>query len=561
LEDYKALLISDFTIDNLSGYLNNNKNKPIVKSKVAPYDQVTQVLLLDYNQDCWEYDPDIAVVWTTPERAIKSFLDKLEYKDVKIDTILKEVDEYSSMILNIIDRVKFVFIPTWVLPNYIRGFGALDMKHDFGIENILMQMNLKLSENLGKSSNVYILNTRKWIENVGRDAFNSKTWYIAKIPFDNKIFKEAIVDIKSALDGITGNSKKLIIVDLDDTLWGGVVGDIGWENIKLGGHDQIGEAYKDFQSSLKSFINRGIILGVVSKNEESVGLDAIDNNPEMLLKREHFSGWRINWEDKAQNIADLVEDLNLGLQSVVFIDDNPVERARVREALPDVFVPDWPDDPRLYKAALLSLNCFDIGLISEEDLKRTKMYVSDRKRQTSRNNISSLDEWLKSLEINVVFEELNEMNLRRTTQLFNKTNQMNLSTRRLSENEIVDWVGKGNHYLWVFRVSDKFGDSGLTGITSIEIDGEKGRIIDFILSCRVFGRKIEETMIHHLVKFCSKKDLNSLVAKYVLTKKNKPCFEFWRNSGFTYDKKKNLFFWDFKKSYPLPININYKKKL
>ncbi len=551
MQKYTSILISDFNINIFSGFLNNDRGFPSVETTVAPFGQVMPVLMQSH-LECWRGKFDFAVVWAQPERVIESFNHTLNYKNVSIEEILEEVDRYSSLILNIRDRVKSIFVPTWVFPSYHRGFGMLDMKTDVGISNILMRMNLKLSENLGKASNIYLLNTQKWVEVAGKNAFNPKLWYMGKIAFANQVFIEAVQDIKSALRGISGNFRKLIILDLDDTLWGGIVGDVGWENIKLGGHDHIGEAYADFQRALKSLTNRGILLGIVSKNEEAIALETINKNPEMVLQLDDFLGWRINWQDKAQNIVDLVSDLNLGLQSVVYIDDNPVERARVKEALPEVFVPEWPEDKMLYKSALLGQRCFDIPSITEEDLKRGKMYASERKRKDLKIKVGSFDEWLKSLKIKVKVEGLNDTNLQRTTQLLNKTNQMNLSTRRMTESELLNWARRDNHNLWTFCASDKFGDSGLTGIVGVKVKNKTGRIVDFVLSCRVMGRKVEESMLYTVVKYARSVGLNEVYAKYVPTPKNKPCLEFWKKSGFMHNKKDSFFKWKTNKAYPIP---------
>ncbi len=546
-QKYRCTLVSDFNINNFSGYLSNDDDFPIVEATVAPFGQVIPVLI-QRDLECWRSDPDLAVIWTQPEGVIKSFDHILMYENVSIERVFKEVDGYSSLLLNIRDRVKFVFVPTWVFPSYHRGFGMLDMKTGVGIANTLMHMNLRLSENLDKASNIYLLNTQKWIEIAGKNAFNPKLWYMGKIAFGNEVFIETVKDIKSALRAIEGNSKKLIILDLDETLWGEIIGDVGWENIRLGGHDHIGEAYVDFQRALKSLTNRGILLGIVSKNEEEIALEAINNHPEMVLKLEDFAGWKINWQDKAQNAIDLVSDLNLGLQSVVFIDDSPVERARVREVLPEVFVPEWPEDKMLYKSALLSLRCFDTPSISKEDLERTRMYVSERQRKDLKRNVGSLDGWLKSLKIKVKVEKLNETNLQRTAQLLNKTNQMNLTTRRVTESELVDWVRQGNHKLWTFRVSDKFGDSGLTGIISLEVKNKTGNIVDFVLSCRVMGRKVEETMLSTAIDYARSIGLDEIYAKYISTPKNKPCLRFFEHSGFEYNSD-HIFKWNLNKTY------------
>lgn len=553
-KEYVGLAISDFNMANFSGYINNDQDSPVVNMTVAPFGQVTQTLM-DDKLECWNRKYDFAIIWTLPQNIILSFNDVFNYKNTSMENILKEVEEFASLILQMKEKFNFIFVPTWVTPHFYRGFGMIDMKHGFGVSNILMHMNLRLSENLHTASNIYLFNTEKWIANAGRKSFNPKLWYTAKIPFGNEVFKDSVKDIKASLRGLRGEAKKLVVVDLDDTLWGGIVGDVGWENIHLGGHDPIGEAYVDFQKSLKSLTNRGIVLGIVSKNEESVALEAINNHPEMILQAEDFAGWRINWHDKAQNIIDLAADLNLGIQSIVFIDDNPVERARVQEALPEVLVPEWPEDIMLYNEALHSLCCFDTPSISEEDLERSKMYKVEQQRTILKKQAASLDEWLMTLEIKVKIEELNRANLARTTQLFNKTNQINLSTRRMTETELVHWAEEDGHKVWTFRVADKFGDLGLTGIISFEVEGNKGRIVDFILSCRAMGRKVEQTMISTAFQHAKSIGLDSIYAKYIPTSKNKPCLEFLHSSMLIYDEKYDHFQWSMINDYSMPEQV------
>jgi len=550
---YRSLLISDFNADNLAGYIRNDNHFPAMDALAAPFGQVVSVLM-QQNLECWRTNPDLAVVWTQPETIVESFLQVLAYGDFSMDAIFDEVDRYSSLLAGIHERVKLVLVPTWLCPAQCRGLGMLDMRTGMGIANTLMRMNLRLVENLEKISNLFVLDSQRWMNIAGKDAFNPKLWYMGKIPFGNQVFKEATMDIKAAFRGIIGDTRKLIILDLDDTLWGGIVGDIGWKNLRLGGHDHIGESYADFQRVLKSLTNRGILLGIVSKNEETIALEAIKSHPEMVLRLDDFAGWKINWNDKAQNVVDLVSDLNLGLQSVVFIDDNPVERARVREALPEVLVPELPVNKMLYSSALLSLHCFDTPSISREDLERAAMYVAERGRKESQRQVGSPDEWLRSLGTVAKAEGLNEVNLQRTVQLLNKTNQMNLRTRRMSASELLKWAAEGNHRLWTFRVSDKFGDSGLTGIVSLEVNDKIGTIEDFVLSCRVMLRKLEETMLHVVVDYAQSIGLKEIRAEYLPTPKNRPCVSFLENSGFKC-KGGNIFSWKVNKSYAMPPHV------
>ena len=556
---YTCLCISDFNIDNFVGYLRNDTALPTIAAAHTSFGQVIQTLLNE-NLEYWQQPLDFAVIWTQPQSILETFKQALNYQTIRLETLLTEVDDFATLLAKAGQRVNYVFVPTWILPTDHRGLGMLDVKHSTGLTHLLLQINLRLAEQLQSYSNIFLLNSQRWVAASGKRAFNPKLWYMAKIAFGNPVFKEAVADIKVALAGLAGNARKLIVVDLDDTLWGGIVGDLGWENLQLGGHDPEGEAFVDFQTALKALTNRGIILGIVSKNDEAVALETIKNHPEMVLKQEDFAGWKINWRDKAQNVAELVSELNLGLQSTVFIDDNPIERARVKEALPEVLVPEWPVDKMLYTKTLLSMTCFDTPTISREDAKRAKMYATERRRSTLKTQVGSLDEWLKTLGITINVEALNSINLPRTIQLLNKTNQMNLTTRRLNESELLAWLEPAHRNLWTFRVLDKFGDSGLTGIISLEAEEEQGRIVDFVLSCRVMGRKVEETMLATVIDYAHATGLDKVYAVYQPTAKNKPCLDFWKRSGFDQEAD-DIFCWKTGRNFPLPDQVTVKSEI
>ncbi len=319
-----AILLSDFNIDPLAGLLNNDASTPLVDATSAPFGQLYQTLI-NQNHECWRRDYDAAIVWTKPEAVVESFAAALRFETVEIETIFAEVDRFSAALESLSGRVASVLVPTWVIPSHLVGYGILDMRIDPGLRGLLARMNVRLAENLRDATGVYLLDTQRWLAG-GQDPFNPKLWYLAKVAFGNSVFQNAIVDFKAALAAVSQGAKKIIVVDLDDTLWGGILGDVGWRKLRLGGHDPIGEAFVDFQRALKSFTNRGILLGIVSKNDQQVALEAIERNADMILRRDDFAAWRINWNDKAQNLVDLMAELNLGLDSAVFLDDNPVEQ-------------------------------------------------------------------------------------------------------------------------------------------------------------------------------------------------------------------------------------------
>jgi len=554
----KILLISDFNIANLAALISNDESEPSCSVTIAPFGQVDQTLI-DHRSASWMETPDAAFVWTQPHVEIPSFARLVANQPVEQEVLVGEVEQFARLLIAASGRLKHLFVATWAVPPWVRGLGPLDMRSSGGIGAALLLMNHSLVQVLEKEAGIHVLDARRWIEVCGGGSFSPKLWYNSKTPFNTAVFMQAAVELKASLRALTGGARKLIVTDLDDTLWGGVVGDVGWENLSVGGHSAEGEARVDFQRALKGLSNRGILLAIASKNQESVALEALERHPEMVLRSADFAGWRINWQDKAANIASLAQELNLGLQSVVFIDDNPAERGRVREALPEVFVPDWPESPLLYPSALGSLTCFDPGSISQEDRDRAGSYQQERQRRSSSPLVGSMDEWLLSLELRVVAEELSAANLQRVTQLLNKTNQMNMSTRRLSEKELSQWVESEGNRLWAFRVMDRFGDSGLTGIVSVTTAGGAAGIVDLVLSCRVMGRNVEDAMLHFVVsQLRGRPNPPALLkARYVPTAKNAPCLEFLsrsqllRSEGDPHD-----FSWACEDEYKCPAHVS-----
>ena len=306
---------------------------------------------------------------------------------------------------------------------------------------------------------------------------------------------------------------------------------------------------------MKRLSTTGIILAIVSKNEEPIALEAIEKHPEMVLRLSDFATWRINWRDKAQNITELVSELNVGLDSVVFIDDSPHERSLVRELLPDVLVPELSGDPLNLLSELADLRCFESASISHEDRARTSMYVADRQRKDLATRGESVGEWLKQLDSEVEVVRLSAANIDRAVQLFNKTNQMNLTTRRLSVRELQDWASQPTHQVWTFRVRDRFGDHGLCGIASLAVHGNHAELVDFVLSCRVMGREVEDAIISVVAAKARDAGAALLQASYVPTKKNAPCLRWFEERTMFRRPNQGTFLLDIASHAPAPEHI------
>ena len=550
-------IISSFNHANFVSLLKNSSNFDWEVNEVN-YNQVFQTLT-NSNAKMWKQRSNVTLIWTTPE-SISSEFQKLQNKnEANSDIIKKDVDYFCSCIRSIKKYSDIVLVPNWILKQPNETSLAFAYSKGFGLEYNLSFMNYYLSEQLNKEKNLYILNSSKWLLNCGASsAYSSKLWYLTKTPFSNNFFKQVISDLSNLYGSIKGLSKKLLILDLDDTLWGGIVGEVGWKNLRIGGHDHLGEAFRDFQIQIKSLKNQGIILALASKNDEVTAIEAINSHPEMILSMEDFVTHRINWEDKAKNIVDIVNELNLGLQSVVFLDDSPFERARVQEALPEVLVPELPKDPTDYNTFLSKLRCFDKTHVTDEDKSRSNLYKSESKRIKLKQQLKSLSDWIKTLNLTIVIENIKNENTPRAVQLLNKTNQMNLSTRRLSEQEFNHWVKVDSNNLWTIRAADKFGDYGIIGILSISTKNNIATLVDFILSCRVVGRYIEETMIEFLKEFCQENNVNKIKGKYKKTDKNSLCYNFLNKLQLIDNNQYSFEFPSNKKKLNL-LNITVKK--
>ncbi len=331
-----------------------------------------------------------------------------------------------------------------------------------------------------------------------------------------------------------GKSRKCLVLDLDNTLWGGVIGDDGVEGIKLGQGSAAGEAHLALQRYAKALSTRGIILAVCSKNEMTIAEAAFRDHPEMLLKRSDIAAFVANWDDKVSNLRTIAKQLNIGLDSLVFVDDNPMERGHVRAGLPMVAVPELPADPALYVRTIADAGYFEAIAFTKEDQERAAQYAANAEREEMLNSAGGLDAYLQQLDMTVEFGGVTPVNLARVTQLINKTNQFNTTTIRRTEAEIEAIAKDPKSVVLQFRLLDRFGDNGLVSVLTADATG--GGALDisgWVMSCRVFGRQLEDEAMNILVEAARERGMDEIRARYVPTAKNIVVKDLFGRLGFS----------------------------
>jgi FkbH-like protein len=526
----RMLLVGDTTLDPLARMLERSAETPSVEVFAAPYGQIYQILL-NPAHPAWAEKPDVLVVWTAPHLTLPSVgkLLRFDFRSAaaEYEAALAEVDQFADALLQAASRVGLVLVPTWILPAHERWIQTLGWRQGLGPAHLVAKANLRLAERFAFQQNIVLLDSQFWQTSLGRPAYDPRMYAVAKILYSNAFLERAAREIKSILRGSLGHTRKVVVCDLDNTLWGGVVGDDGPENLKLGAPDPVGECYQAFQSALKALRLRGILLAIASKNDEQLALKVIDEHPAMVLRKSDFVAWRINWQDKAANIVELAQDLNLGLDSFLFLDDSPQERDRIRKALPEVDVPDLPVSPSEYGPFLTALCCFETPALEKEDFERTQMYQAERDRSQTFSVGSDFESWLRSLQIEVRAASLCRESLPRATQLLNKTNQFNLSLRRMDEKSFWEWARQPSHAAYTFHVSDRFGDFGLVGLTSFNVRGTEARIIDFVMSCRVMGKQVEDALLGYTIERAYTQGAAKVLAEPVDGPRNGPAKQFF----------------------------------
>lgn len=349
------------------------------------------------------------------------------------------------------------------------------------------------------------------------------------------------------------NRKKCLVLDLDNTLWDGVLGEDGIDGIRIGG-EYPGKAFLYFQEALIELSKQGVILAVCSKNNEADVLEAWAKNPFIKLNRNYISAYRINWQNKADNLKELAQELNIGLDSFVFIDDNPTERELVKQLLPMVEVPEFPDHPYELPPFFAGLveSYFRVYTLTDEDKRKTEQYKANISRVQEQKHFSDFGEYLSGLQMVLTIREADEFNLFRIAQMTQKTNQFNLTTRRYTDTDIRGLIGQG-WMIYCISVKDKFGDNGITGAILLEPAPDGVKVDTFLLSCRILGKGIERAFMRCIFNELYKKGIKRIRAEYIPTAKNGQVADFYEQMGFEVMENRG----DTRKTYRLNLSGTY----
>lgn len=411
--------------------------------------------------------------------------------------------------------------------------GIYDAREPAGEQEILRKMNDMLSSQARIfTDRFYVLDTEKVLAGCGKSPTASeKMRYLAKMTIPEGAMSALAREIMRHVRPTLGMTKKCLVLDLDNTLWGGILGEDGIEGIKLG-LEPPGNAFREFQQAIKCLQHRGILLAVNSKNDLDLVKEAFEKHPDMILKLDDFACIRANWQDKAQNLREIARELNIGLDSFVYMDDNPAERLLIEQEIPEILTVKMPEDFSDYAQTLLDLDAFEVLRLTEEDRNRKSLYQAEVKRKDLKTQITDIHQYLESLDIVAEVFPADAFAIPRVAQLTQRTNQFNLTTRRYQEIDVRNFAQSQNHRVYYVKSADRFGDHGIIGAGILRIDKNRWEIDTFLLSCRVVGRGIEQAFLHFICMEAKADKAGKLIGRYLPTRKNRMVENFYTHENF-----------------------------
>ena len=554
----KIQLLGNYTLDFIYSEM-----KLQIKNEQLDYD----LYIGGYNQYIQEIiDQDSQIYQTKPELIfISLLLNKIIEKELNSiepisnwDEITNLLDESFSIIGLLAERLpsSVIFVDNFFFLDSSLS-ATLDYNVKFSKAEIEHYCNSYLIAFINEKKNIKVVDVQHLIMQTGKDnVIDYRMYYSAKSHWSLLGLKKISSLYMKYIKAYTGNRKKCIVLDLDNTLWGGVIGEDGINGIILS-NDGIGKSFYDFQLELKRLHSMGVILAINSKNTELIALEAINSHPYMILRSEDFLIRKINWQNKAENIQAIADEINIGLNSMVFLDDSAREREIVKNNFPEVEVPELPSEPALYPTFLRNLDYFNFLNVTHDDKKRNASYNANFKRKNDKDKFTDITQFYYSLKMLADIKKADEFVVPRVAQLTQKTNQYNFRTIRYTNNDITNFVNENKYDVFTLQLEDKHGDHGIVGCTITSIDSSnKSIFVDtFILSCRVIGLTAETALFNSIYHYYKKRNFNKIIGEIIPTKKNVPCRTFYETHGFY--KENGL--WSIDLSNYKPKNIDWIK--
>ena len=532
----KSAILCSFTINGLAECLQvkSHTKKINCQTYVGQYNQYNQEIL-DKNSQLYKFSPDLTFLLID----VRSMLGELFYTPYSLSTLEKEkfienkFNELKNLIIFFTNQTKSKIIITNLnVPSY-SPYGIFETKSEDGFHKSIAKFNQNLIDEFVNNNSVYIFDFNSFVNFYGeQNIFDIKQFLSGDIKISLNYIPKLADQLMGYFYATLGLSKRCIVLDLDNTLWGGIIGEDGFDGIKLGDNAQ-GNSYVEFQKTLLALHQRGILLAINSKNNLDDAMEVITKHPNMILKKEHFASMKINWNNKVSNMIDISKELNFGLDYLVFFDDDPINRELMKSSLPEVLTIELPKDSSEYSTILKNMKEFDVLKITKEDSHRGQMYFEQKQRHELENTIINLDEFLKQLKLKVKIKSVDKFSIPRISQLTLKTNQFNLTTKRYQEEDIKNLVENNKMEIIYAQVEDRFGDNGITSMYILDKTNPKEWYLDtFLLSCRIMGRQIEKCLMQHIISKAKINNVKKIKADYLPTKKNKPIEAFLPDCGF-----------------------------
>lgn len=554
----RIALLGSFTLKGIKEVLNVKCDEKglVLKTYLGGYGQYNQEIL-DKDSNFYQFKPHLSILFLD----IKDMLGEDYYFPYRLSGSRRRlvIKEKLRQLTNLVEVFKRNSSGKLILHNFSVPFyspvGILENKQDFGLFEMVRHSNRLLDDTFRKDNQIFVFDYDAFLSKQGKlYAYDDKMYYLADMKLNPALLPDLCREYMRYIMAIKGKTKKCLVLDLDDTLWGGIVGEDGFEGVKLGPTPP-GNAFLEFQKHLLSLFERGIILAINSSNNKDEALKVLNEHPYMLLREDKFATIKINWENKINNMMEISKELNLGLDSIIYIDDNIRNRQMMREILPEVFALELPEDPALYIKALRECIDLDTLRITVEDKRRGKMYTQERKRKESRLLFKNISDFLKHLDIRIRIEKASKFSLPRISQLTQRTNQFNFTARRYQEEDMRLLLRDSSCQIYSITVTDRFGDSGISGAVILK-KGSDGLIIDnFLLSCRVLGKEIEKSIMNFCFNKAKRAKAKYLTCEYIPNPKNPIVREFLEDNKFSFFKKeKNIELWRFevKGNFPSP---------